>query len=82
MTKVYCSISKTVVFKNFIPKQGLTMHLVSSCMSYNHASCQFMHMHVICTYFIYIELPNFGIVYEDKVFLNLRSRRPRSRRQH
>jgi hypothetical protein len=23
MTKVYCSISKTVVFKNFVPKQGL-----------------------------------------------------------
>jgi hypothetical protein len=23
MTKVYCSISKTVVFKNFVPKHGL-----------------------------------------------------------
>jgi hypothetical protein len=23
MTKVYCSISKTVVSKNFVPKQGL-----------------------------------------------------------
>jgi hypothetical protein len=23
MTKVYCSISKTVVFKNFVPKQDL-----------------------------------------------------------
>jgi hypothetical protein len=23
MTKVYCSILKTVVFKNFVPKQGL-----------------------------------------------------------
>jgi hypothetical protein len=23
MTKVYCSISKTVVYKNFVPKQGL-----------------------------------------------------------
>jgi hypothetical protein len=27
MTKVYCSISKTVVFKNFVPKQGLSMTL-------------------------------------------------------
>jgi hypothetical protein len=25
MTKVYCSISKTVVFKNFVPKQGLSL---------------------------------------------------------
>jgi hypothetical protein len=24
MTKVYCSISKTVVSKNFVPKQGLS----------------------------------------------------------
>jgi hypothetical protein len=25
MTKVYCSISKTVVSKNFVPKQGLIL---------------------------------------------------------
>jgi hypothetical protein len=25
MTKVYCSISKTVVFKNFVSKQGLNV---------------------------------------------------------
>jgi hypothetical protein len=25
MTKVYCSISKTAVFKNFVPKQGLSL---------------------------------------------------------
>jgi hypothetical protein len=29
MTKVYCSISKTVVFKNFVPKQGLKCALKS-----------------------------------------------------
>jgi hypothetical protein len=28
MTKVYCSISKTVVFKNFVPKQGLNSFMV------------------------------------------------------
>jgi hypothetical protein len=26
MTKVYCSISKTVVFKNFVPKQDLKIN--------------------------------------------------------
>jgi hypothetical protein len=25
MTKVYCSVLKTVVFKNFVPKQGLSL---------------------------------------------------------
>jgi hypothetical protein len=28
MTKVYCSISKIVVSKNFVPKQGLSLYLL------------------------------------------------------
>jgi hypothetical protein len=31
MTKVYYSISKTVVFKNFVPKQGLNSYRVQIC---------------------------------------------------
>jgi|UPI000221CAA5 hypothetical protein len=31
MTKVYYSISKTVVFKNFVPKQGLRVCLAWLC---------------------------------------------------
>jgi hypothetical protein len=35
MTKVYCSISKTVVFKNFVPKQDLIYNVYTQMVKFN-----------------------------------------------